>query len=207
MALATLTQCKTAIGNLDTSSTSEDTFLQQLLDTVSAMIARHLGYPPASAGATPTIEDTTYTHYSRTGELMVSEDGGTIYFPVRPVVSVTNVYDDVNLDWATAETSTDYILDGVVGRLIIKPAGTWGTATIGDNMAVKCTYVAGFETVPSEITNACTLWVKHLFENRRTQGQTSMSEGGISIGISQESIPPNVGRLLEPFKLHSLVML
>lgn len=199
MAFLTRSDAIEWIAELDPTSTAENDVIDRLLTVVEAFIAGFLGYAPASAGATPTIEDTTYTHFSGAG-IEVVEDGAAILCSMYPIQSVTNAYDDTTWAYETAESSDDYVIEGAHGIVRLKPNGGWVSASTSAR-AVKLVYVAGYTSVPAPIVQAGYMLVRRMFSLRRTADKTSMSEGGISVGLAMSAMSDDVKRLLEPYVL------
>jgi len=173
VALISATEARYALPGI----TDEATLLTVLIDAVGHAFARKCGYPPATVGAAPTMESTSYTlDHDSIG-------GRDLLLRVTPATAITSVYDDAGLDFTDSTylvPSTDYAI--VEGRLLrLKSTATWGTWGVGSGR-IRVAYTAGYVTVPADLKNLARMAVKYLFELRRTQGKASeSSEGGGSV--------------------------
>lgn len=183
MALITAAEARQEIPEL--TGTSEDTLLESLILQAGGMIARFCSYPPASAGAEPTMESASYTRY-------YDGPGGRILtLDVRPVTAVASIYDDIDLTWGadTLIASSNYaILDGTTGRVLL--TATSGESFSGAEMAIKATFTAGYTTVPDSLKRAARELVKSLWTNRPTQRPDERDPG------DRNALPRHVANLL-----------
>ena len=180
------------------TGTGEDSLLERLISRAGTLFARHCGYPPASAGASPTMQTATYTRY-------LDGRGGRDLSPdILPVQSITSIYDDLLLDFgaSTLVSSDDYALlsDGEVSRVRLTSTATHGVWQRGEGNC-KATFVAGFATVPDDLKLACALMVRHWYDLRQVVGKSSQSGGNVSIGLRDETIPDSVRQLLSAYRL------
>lgn len=189
---------------LGISGTGEDTAIEEIIDRAGEWIARWLGYPAASQGAAVTLEDTTYTHYSTPGEggIFVRDDGRMLLLPVLPVVSITTIHDDTDWDYGSGDliASSDYVLDGVNGQVWLRTDASDQFTPYVDR-AVKVVYVAGYQTVPDPIKQACGMMVRLMWDTRKQQGRTGISTPATSASLRPLEVPPLVYDLLRPFRL------
>jgi hypothetical protein len=203
MALLTAAEART-YNLLGLTGSSLDTEIEEVIDRAGAWIARWLGYPAASAGAAPTIESATYTHYSGAweGGIEVADDGRSIGLPVLPVSSVTSIHDDTDWDYGSGELipSGDYVLDGVNGYVWLRTDAS-DSFTPDSPRAVKVVYVAGFSTVPDPIKQAAGMVVRTLWDARKQQGRASLSTPATSASLRPLEFPPLVYDLLRPYQL------
>ncbi len=183
MALITAAEARQEIPEL--TGTAEDTLIESLILQAGGMIARFCAYPPASAGAEPTMESTSYVrYYDGPGGRMLSLD-------VRPVTAVASIYDDVDLTWGadTLIASSNYaIRDGTTGRVLLTAASGEGFST-GEH-AIKATFIAGYTTVPDSLKRAARELVKALWTNRPTQRPDEREPG------DRTALPRHVSNLL-----------
>lgn len=194
MAIITAAQAKAYLPQV--TGTTDDTLIDTLITRADAVIARWLGWPAATAGGVPTIEDVTYTLY-------VDGSGETdLYLPVRPVVSITSVYDDpARLYPASSEVASgDYTADLDAGLLTCDSDGTHGAWSSG-RRAIKITAVAGYATIPADIQHAACLLVKHWWRLRLEAGRESVSDVAGSVTVTAETIPESVRQILWPYRL------
>jgi hypothetical protein len=200
VALITAAEARDLIPGL--TGTGQDARLDEYIAAAGALMAAFVGFPPASAGVDPTLEDTTYTEYYD------GEGGLTLRLDLYPVLSVTSVYDDPNRAYGadTLVSSSDYDLDGRRGLLLLKPNAAHGAWSDGELRAIKVTFVAGFATVPSSIKRACAQEAKRLLTARATQGQASASKGGQSVSFRDPGLLPETREILAPLRLPRAIL-
>ena len=176
MALITAAEARGHIPQL--TGTAEDTLLDLWIARIGAVFAAWCDYPPATAGAAPTMESTSYTRY------IDGPGGRELTLDVWPVTAVGSIYDDANWTWAAADlvASGDYaILDGSIGLVLLTETashGSWGTA------------------------RRAILAVRNAWNLRAEQGRSNVSGGGVSLGLrDEELLSPAVRQALAPFRL------
>ena len=195
MALITAPAARLYIRGL--SGTAEDSNIATLVTRVDAMFAAYLGYEAKSDG-TYSVEDGTYVLY-------LDGDGTkNLQLPVVPVVSITSVYDDPDLDYNSDDlvAAADYTLYGREGLLILKNDSAWGEWS-STKRAIKATIVAGWATIPAAIEHAAALQVAHMWMGRDHVGRSKISQGGGSIDVATLDLLPEVRRALDPFRASS----
>ncbi len=197
MALITAAEARDYLPSL--SGTGEDTTLDRFIARAGAMMAAWCGYPPASAGATPTLEDVTHIHY------LDGPGGRDLLLRVTPVVSITSLYDDPDRVWAAATlvAAADYtLLDGERGQVLLTSTATHGVWNEGRGF-IKATYVAGFATIPDDLKGICAELVKHLWSRRTLQGKTSVTASGAQVSKEADNhgIPAHIRAELGRFRL------
>jgi hypothetical protein len=183
------------------TSTAEDTTITTLIARADALLAAWCGFPPATAGGSPTLEAATYTDYLDGPAL----DERTLLLPVRPATSVTTIHDDKGGDWAYGSddlvASTDYTLDGRAGRVHLHTNSVHG-AWSRRPRALKVVYVAGFDTGAHKlIAEAISIMVAHWWSQRNTQGKIATTQGGQSVTTRAETIPDRVREIMSPMRL------
>lgn len=193
MALVTAAEVRAQIKEL--SGDSMDSALDVLIARFEAMAARWCGYPPATAGATPTFSSTSYTLY------LTGSGGREVVFPVRPVTAVASVYDDPDGDWGatTLVSSGDYAIfyDPLRGQTLRLTStathGSW-SSTPG---AIKVSLTAGYSSAPADLKAAVEYAVRNLFDlrGRRSKLSESAAAGG-SVQFTDEELMPEQARLL-----------
>ena len=166
--------------------TAEGTLLDVLIGAVGAAFARHCGYPPASAGATPTMESASYTlDHDSIG-------GRDLSLRVYPATAITSVYDDPDLDFSDAiylVPAADYALVRQGSVLRLKSTATWGTWGRGEGR-IRVAFTAGYATVPADLKHLAKMAVKHWFDQRRQQNKASESSDGVSITFNDAAFLP-----------------
>ena len=200
MALITAAEARAYLPGL--TGTTEDTSLAVFITRASSLIAEYLGWPPATSGADPTIEDATYTLYSGRGRAVVGVvDSSVLRLPVRPLVSVTSVYDDPDRVYGSGQliASADYDVEKEDGEIILLPTAghSWSTGMA----AIRVICVAGYETVPTWAAHAAGLMTHHLWDLRHTQGRQSVGQGGVSLSLTPETMPEVVREVLSGYRI------
>lgn len=196
MALITAAEARLYIPGL--TGTGQDTELDTLIARADSVLAEWCGYPPASAGADPTLEDVTYTEYYSGPALLTPN---AVQLNVIPVQSITSAANDTSGDWSYSGTiaSGDRTLDGVEGLLFTNPDSGEGWYT--GQRAIKIVYVAGFATIPESIKQATALLVAHWWGLRKHKGKTNANAGQGSANLRPETIPESVRQIMAPFRL------
>ena len=197
MAILTAAQARDYLPGL--TGTAEDTLLDTLIARCSAQIAQFLGYPPASGGSVPTVEQTTYT------QTLDSPGGLELQLPIGPVSSVTSVHDDPERLYgaSTLVAASDYEVDTIRGLIVLKSTsvhGLWSSSA--PYRAIRVVYVAGWTSVSTnapEMTDACALMVKQRLDYRHNLGRTSVSRQGVSEALAPQQMSDQVRQLLAPY--------
>lgn len=197
MALITAAQAREKIPSL--TGTGEDTLLDTMIAAAGVAFARYCGYPAASVGANPTMEQTTYTRYQD------GPGGRDLVLEVWPVNSVTSIEDDPTRDFdgsAYLVASTDYtVRDGNRGLVVLKSTAAHGNWSRIDG-AIKVVYSGGFAAGPATLKELCKHAVRHAYDLRATQGRTNLSQGGVNVGLRDEDFLPAIVRQgLDSFRL------
>jgi hypothetical protein len=190
------------------SGTGEDTYLGKLIARVEARIARYLGYPAASVGAVPTIEDTSYTRYYGGQDL---DDSRTLRLDVLPVTAISAIYDDTDLTWdsTTLLSSSDYsVLDGDQGLVLLKSTAAHGTWQSRGDKNIKATFTGGWVTIPDDIVQAAGELAKEWFTHRNTQGWETVPQasGSATPRRPDDDIPAEIKTKLDPFRLPRVLL-
>jgi len=181
------------------SGTGSDTLLTALLARADTLLASFCGYEPASAGASPTLQSTTYTEYPRPWQV---EDGGlSLRLYHVPATSITSVYDSPDRSYGSGDlvASTDYDLrdDSRVVLVYNATHGAWSKL----HEALKDVYVAGWTTPPYGLFDALVVMTTHLYRRQDRQGKTSTSVQGVSESYRDETIPAQVREALRSYIL------
>lgn len=184
MALITTTEAKQQIPGL--SGSDDDALLTELISVAGAAIADYLGYPPIAAGAQPTAEAASYVRY------MDGPGGVELRLEILPVNSIASIYDSPDRSYAAADlvASGDYTLEEPNNGLVLldwdAQHGSWSTG----RRAIKASYNAGYSTVPDWLQHAARLTVRHLWDVRMTQGESSKSGGGVNMSLLDPGLLP-----------------
>lgn len=200
MPLITAAEARGLIPGL--TGTTQDTAIDAFILRAGALMAIWCGFPPATAGVDPTLGSATYTRYYD-GDGTAELDLG-----VYPVVSVTTIHDDPDRGYGAAYLvdAADYEIDKEKGTVFLLPSGAHGVWSNHQRRAVKAVFVAGFETVPESIKQACAQEVKRMMGLRGTQGQTNASRSGASTGYRDEDLLPQTRTLLSPLRLPAAIL-
>lgn len=182
------------------SGAGEDTDLDTLIADANSVLAAWCNFRPATAGGSPSLESATYT---------VVMDGPSnptaLRLPVRPVASITSLYDDSafsgSFDASNLVASDDLDLaidDGVVHLL---PNSAHGAFSRG-RRRIKAVFVAGFDTGAHEqIKLAIATYTAHLFHGRPSIGTDAYAVDGVTETPAKRTIPPEVKEILSNIKL------
>lgn len=179
-----------------------DTLIDSLVSTANSALADWCLFPPATAGAAPTLEATAYTVYSD-GPL---EDRPEVLRTwLRPITTLTSVKQDTSGDgtYATTVSSSSYVLDGVTGEIIAKAGSglSWGSGFRYLQVVHTVGYNTGAHVV---LTQAIGLLVSHWLAGRRSTGLVSLTQGGQSLTLDSRVIPIHVQQLMWPYRLIGL---
>ena len=155
--LVTVAECKALIPEL--TGTAMDTVIESLAAQVSTLIARHCGYPAASAGAAPTMDSASYVRYYD------GPGGRDLDLEVYPVTAVASVYDDADRTWgaSTLIDSANYtLIDG--RRLLLASGYSFSTA----KGAIKVSFTAGDATPDDGLKRIAIMAVREAWAARGT---------------------------------------
>lgn len=202
MALVTATEARIHIPEL--SGTAEDTNLDTLIARVEEACAEWCGYPPASAGGTPTMASASRVRY------LDGPGGRELVIDVWPITAIASIYDDAAWTWAASSLvdSGDYaILDGSTGLVLLTETATHGTWNHA-RRSIKATVTAGYTSAPPALKLAICLGVRHLWNLRRELGHTSVSgEGTVSVSsVDPTLLPVECLQALAPFRLPRAIL-
>lgn len=192
MALLTTAEARTAIGGL--SGSTDDTLLDALVAGIGVAFAQWCRFPKTAAG-TWTMESASYTLY------LTGDGSDRLRIPVKPLVSVTSIYDDVLRAYGsdTLVASTDYTsgTDLDHGVVYLLPTGTKTTWSNGTPRAVKATVVAGYATVDEALKEAARATLRAAWSRRKMGEATeSVSAQGVSVSVAPSDIPQSAKLLL-----------
>tara|TARA_Y100001973_G_scaffold64658_3_gene94505 strand:+ start:1598 stop:2206 length:609 start_codon:yes stop_codon:yes gene_type:complete len=199
VAIISAAQARAYIPSL--SGDSDDSTLDVLISRFDSVAASFLGFPKQSSGAI-SIESGTYVEY------LDGRGGREIRPSVVPIVSVTSIHDDPDLDYTDSAdliAASDYTIYGDEGRIILDFDATDAAFSNGERH-VKITYVAGYSgaTMPSSIQHAAAIQVAHWYQARAHIGKTNVSSAGQSAQLKTLELLPEVKHALGPFRLASV---
>ena len=205
MALITAIEAR---NNIKGAVGADDTLLAVLIGYAGPIIASYLGYPPASASAAPTLESATYTRRSGDpGVFLDDEDTTRLYLEPYPITAIASIREDETQVFASSSVvaSADYEQRGSRGQIVrLKPLSAHGSFTL-DRGSIQIAFTAGYTTVPDALKWATIQYVAYMFGQRTRRGMRSVSEGAMTTAYDAAPlpIPPEVKRLLSPFRLAS----
>jgi hypothetical protein len=181
---------------------SVDTDLNSLLSRTEEMIAKWLGLP----GVSPGLAEATLTLYV---DGPTSTNSSVLQLPIRPLVSVSTVHSDPNLEYgsSTEITVSDLILNLEWSRLILKPTvSTRGF--VHSYRGNKVVGIFGFSasSPPSDLVHAICVWASQLQRQKQTLGKLSIGQRGNSITPAIPKMPEEVKEILRPFRSPSVLM-
>ena len=183
--------------------TASESVLSALIARADVALARFCGYPPASAGAAPSLESASYTLYSGTPSLRVIS-GRVLEIDPYPVTAIASIHDDPDEVYTSADlvASSDYVQRGDHGeRIVLKVDAVHGGWSRNDR-AVRVICTAGFSSVPADLETAAIEMVLHLLDLRDRRGvSTASTPDGLNTAYRDETVPAHVAQLLEPYRL------
>jgi len=198
MPVITAARVRTLIPDL--TGTGEDTTLEALIDVADRQIAAHLGVCRNDAGI-HTLASSTYT--LREPDLSLDADGRIIWPDAANITAVTSLHSDPDEAFGadTLVDSATYVLNTRAGFVRLKPSATALSTEPG---AVKLVITAGWSSLDDALEQAVAMQTRHLFTLRRQQGQSSVSEAGVSVSLRDETIPDVVRQMVAPFRVRGL---
>lgn len=183
-----------ARGYIPTLSDGEGTLLDTLIGVADHALGLLCGHPPYTAESR-TMMAQTYTLY------LDGPGGRELWLPVRPIASITSIYDDPLLSYGSSTEVvsgdyTSYAADGLIVLDADASHGAWSKA----RRAIKITASLGFSTAPDPVKHACGLLVAHWYRNTiPSLGRVSTSQGGVSVSLLSASIPLEVRATMAPY--------
>jgi hypothetical protein len=186
------------------SGTGVDTELNSLLARVESALARWLGYPSPDGSNTPTLDVSTYTLYVDSPDF---DDISRLYLPLKPIVSITSIYADVDREYTsdTEITSSEYELDKQNGIVILKP----NVSTVGFVNSYRGNRVIGtfgFTSFHKDIVHAICVYASQLQRAKSSQGKKSATTRQTNTTYLPNSIPDEVKQILYPYRCTSLLI-
>jgi hypothetical protein len=180
------------------TGTTDDSLLSTLITRFGGEAAAYMGYPKQSNGAL-NIESGTYVEY------LDGPGGRELTVTVKPVVSVTSIYDDPDLAYTDAAdliAASDYTVYGLEGRVVLDHDATDAAWSTG-RRHIKITYVAGYTsaTITSVIKHAAAMQVAHWYNARAHIGRTNVSSQGQSAALATLELLPEVKAALRPYRV------
>lgn len=201
MALLSAESFKLRYPALDPSGTDSDDEIEALATDAEALIALYLGYPEADDG-TRSLGLNTYT-FTLSGPAL--RQPLALCLCVRPIDEVVSV--NVDPTWTYGATGllvdgTDYVVDEAQGIVLLRPGGsltTWPSAY----RAIRVVVEAGYATLPAWLVPLVVATVRHLWDRRNIQGESSHSSFGDSASFvdTDALIPQAVRDLLAPLRM------
>lgn len=202
MALVSVATCKEYLPEVTGSGADSD--LTNLINRAESEIARYLGFPLYDSGASPTLDDQTYTIYL---DGPMYTDQSVLQLPFKPIVSITSIHSDPNLEYTSQHeiVGSSFDLDKQNARVILKPKET----TQGFDRsyrAIKVVMVAGYASAPADLEHAICVFVSHLHRAKSGQGRQSSGQRGSNVVYSPRTIPPEVKEIIYHLRGASVVM-
>lgn len=198
MPVITNAEAKEYIPTLSASSTSDDTLLTNLTNKFDCLAAGYIGFIPATSGSM-SMQSATYTEY------LDGPGGRRLYLAAKPVIDITSIYDDPDLDYTDAAdliAASDYTLHGLEGLVILDTDSTVGAFSSAPR-AIKVTYRAGWASgaFPATIKHAAAIQVAHWYNSRAHIGRTNISAGGQTAALSTLELLPETRQALNQHRV------
>lgn len=164
---------------LDKVDTAEDTLLMTLIEGISAQIAHYVG------------RDLVQKTYQETHD----GQGQTVLFPIHhPLVAVQDVVvDETRIAFAKNRHETGYRFSETAIYL-------QGDTFRRGRQNIALTYIAGYRTLPCDITWACLRGIENIFRFKDKVGAISQSLAGQSITWRNQGFDEDMKHLLAPFR-------
>tara|TARA_R110002020_G_scaffold102600_10_gene240793 strand:- start:2628 stop:3236 length:609 start_codon:yes stop_codon:yes gene_type:complete len=196
MAIVTASQVRDYIPTL--TGDGDDTLLNTLVSRFNAVAAAYMGYPKQSSGAVSLESGTYIEHIDGPG-------GRDLTLTVKPVSSITSIYDDPDLDYTDSAdliAASDYTLYSHEGRVVLDYNATDASWSTGYRH-IKATYVGGYTgaNMPKAIQHAACLQVAHWYAGRSHIGRTNLSSQGQTVALKTLELLPEVRMALQPYRL------
>lgn len=179
-ALTTLAAAKDFL-EIPTADTSQDAKVERFINAASSAIENYCSRKFKSQTFTEYHDgrqsnSILLQQYPATKPTVVAIDGTWAFDSTSELNS--NDYDVLENGWLTLRSS-------------VFPRG---------NRNIKVTYVAGYSTIPSDVSEACLMLVEYFYMHRndRRSGVKSKSKNGENISY-METIPANITMLLSPY--------
>lgn len=180
MALTTPANVRLGMGLQDSQNADDDTYLAQLIASVTTEFEVYTGRALASAART---ESQVY----RGRGLIITPR----YYPVTDVTSVTIDGTAVAAAGSWAGTGWYLLNDQIHLR---------GTE-VENGSLVALAYTAGYETVPSDLERAAVESVILKFKERGHVGASSMNAAGMSVSFLPSMMPNTVRQVLDAYRV------
>lgn len=195
MAVVTPAEVKDYLPTL--TGTASDSVLATLVSRFNSLIAAHLGYPKQSSGVM-SIESGTYVEH------LDGPGGIELQVTVKPLISVTSIYDDPDLEYTDAAdliAASDFTVYGHEGKVLLDYNATDASFSAGYRH-IKITYVAGYtdSTMPNAIKHAACMQVAHWYNARAHIGKTNLSSQGQTVALKTLELLPEVVKALQPYR-------
>lgn len=176
-ALCTLDQLRDFY-NLHGINIDVDDLLVELINRVSAIFQTLTNCNFKSA---------TYIEYS-------DGDGNTIFPMHLPIISITSIYDDPEWKWgeSTLIDSDDYMVNS--NMILLK-----NCVSTGENN-IKLTLVAGYNTIPKDLTHACITESIILHKRKDTLGILNVTDLAGNTSFYQKGFLPVTTDILNHYK-------
>jgi hypothetical protein len=171
--IMSLSAAKAAL-NLPGTETGDDEELRSLIEAVTATVEAYRGEVIAGRPISEpiSVRDDGMCGidgvYARGGGYWAGRSSRRLIFTRTPILSVTSITRPLDgVTWTSADLVIVDATSGVVS--------TYGAPFYGDLVA---SYVAGYQVVPANFTEAAKIILKHLWQTQQTPGMGSRVFGG-----------------------------
>ena len=188
--LTTIAAIKSA---LDITTTAKDTLITTLEADASAWIETECARTFGSA---------SYTELFSPGrDRRVQNNGARLVVKQYPIISVTSLHEDSDrvFDATALIAAADYWSDDY-GVNLYADGDT--VAFVPGERTVQLIYVAGYATIPSDLTRAAIMCAVHLFykADRQKQNVASESLGGVTVSYLNEIMPKEARAIVDRYR-------
>jgi len=176
-----------------------DAALDALIGRVESQLAGWCGWRAETAGGSVSWDSASRTSYL---DGPAGLDRRALQLPVRPVASITSIYDDPTWGYSAAGylvASGDYTLLDREGRVLLNPDASHSWSVGKRHIEVIC--VAGYSTAPNRLHEAVVRQVAYAWSVQKSGGRKTASAGNARSSLGE--LPPirkDVKQLLGDFR-------
>jgi hypothetical protein len=191
--LITLADYKTLAG---ISSSTEDTKLEEIIDSVSQLVKTYCGVSFLDYYSTPKTEFITRNFNTHIVELTES-----------PVVSITSISERLSptQDYVLLTVNQDWVLDSTTDSVFRVSGATYKSWATGPN-AIKIVYTAGYSALPQDLRLAVVDLITYYHKNEQKQRQTiagaTLQNQSSTSQRGNVGFPDHIKRILDLYKMY-----
>lgn len=185
----------------------DDAVIDVLIAQASIAFAEWLGFPPASIGADPTLEESTYTRRSGFGIFVDDVYPWRLVLEPFPIIAMADVREDDRHTFAASSVvaSSNYEQLGDRGQIIELLPGSGHGSFATERGSVRATFTAGFASgnIPGSLKLALVEYSAILFLEFKRRGTKSATEGSLTTSFQAPGIPAYIKALISPYRMPS----